>query len=240
MGFRPKATALGIPIAFHVLTDGKSGKITDRQVSTLIDNLNWAFRNSPFSFYLYRVDTTQDKAWYGNCVVNTKNQQKIRQKLALDTRYFINVYSCKLGERGLLGRSTFPPGYPGAQVSAFLQGVALDPLVLGSAGYPRGLALAHEIGHYLGLFHTFETVFNPGSNGCTAPGDLVDDTPTQAFNTFGACPSNVDSCPALPGADDISNFMNYSTDACWDHFTPGQVDVMVQAVSRFRPDLGTR
>lgn len=236
-----QASALAIPIAFHAITDGKNGKITAQQVAVLIDNLNWAYRNTPFSFFLYKIDTLKNKAFYNNCFFNTKNQEKLRKRLAVDTRRVINIYSCKLGKPDFLGIATFPPGYPipGTPGATHMQGIAVDPVVLGSAQFPYGLALAHEVGHYLGLFHTFETVFNPGLATCADPGDLVADTPAQAFHTFGACPVGIDSCPGLPGADDIRNLMNYATDECWDHFTPGQVGLMVEALQRFRPTLGT-
>ena len=235
-------STLAIPIAFHVLTDGKNGKVSAQQIAVLIENLNWAYRNTPFSFYLYKADTLKNKAWYNNCIFNTKNQQKLRKKLALDTRYVVNIYSCKLGKPDFYGIATFPPGYPipGTPGTTYMQGIAVDPVVLGSANFPYGLALAHEMGHYLGLFHTFETAFNPGQAGCADPGDFISDTPTQAFDTFGDCPVGLDSCPALPGADDIPNLMNYATDECWDHFSPGQVDLMLKAVQDFRPTLGTR
>ncbi len=224
-------------MAFHVLTDGRNGVIRAQNVAILIDNLNWAFRDTPFSFYLARLDTTKNKAWYENCVFNAKNMQKIRKRLARDTRSHLNVYTCKLGSPGVLGIATFPFPFPGAP-TGYLQGVAVDPYALGSAEYPYGHVLAHEAGHYLGLYHTFENAGNPDLAGCADPGDFVDDTPTQAFPTFGACPVGLDSCPALAGADDIPNLMNYSTDECLDHFTPGQAARMVWAVELFRPLLG--
>ena len=237
---RPKTT-IRIPIAFHVVTDGKNGIISSQQIATLIQNLNWAYRDSSFSFYLYRADSIKNKAWYNSCVFNTANMQKLRKKAAKDVRYYLNVYSCKLGKPNFYGIATFPPGYPVPNPGlTYLQGIALDPVALGSDQFPYGLALAHEIGHYLGLFHTFETIFNDGQAECADPGDLVTDTPSQAGNTFGACPIGRDSCPTLAGADDIPNLMNYATDECWDHFTPVQGDLMLYALEHFRPTLGTR
>ncbi|MES1241800.1 MAG: hypothetical protein ABUT39_09300 [Acidobacteriota bacterium] len=45
-----------IPVAFHMITDGKLGRVTTKQIKTLISRLNWGFRDTPFSFYLARVD----------------------------------------------------------------------------------------------------------------------------------------------------------------------------------------
>ncbi|RYO97600.1 hypothetical protein DL764_007274 [Monosporascus ibericus] len=83
------------------------------------------------------------------------------------------------------------------------------------ADYNLGLTAVHEIGHWLGLLHTFE------GYSCSGPGDLVDDTPQQAEATSG-CPRSKDSCPGVSGADPISNYMDYSSDPCFEEFTPGQ------------------
>jgi hypothetical protein len=70
----------------------------------------------------------------------------------------------------------------------------------------------------------------------------VDDTPTQGKHYLGSCFPNAgfDSCPALPGNDDIPNFMNYATEECLQHFSPGQIERMNQAVEQYRPTLGNR
>lgn len=62
----------------------------------------------------------------------------------------------------------------------------------------------HEVGHWLGLEHTFE-------NGCEEPGDYVDDTPYEAGPPeYGACPPpDLNSCPDKPGFDPTDNFMDY-------------------------------
>jgi hypothetical protein len=73
-----------------------------------------------------------------------------------------------------------------------------------------------EVGHWFGLFHTFQ-------DGCEGEGDMVDDTPAQLVTSNnGTCPAGKDTCPDLPGLDAWNNYMDYSSDICRDSFTLGQ------------------
>jgi hypothetical protein len=64
-----------------------------------------------------------------------------------------------------------------------LRGGVLAPM------YDQGRTLVHEVGHFLGLFHTFQ-------GGCMDPGDGINDTPPQGRPTYGSCAANngKDSC----------------------------------------------
>jgi hypothetical protein len=94
--------------------------------------------------------------------------------------------------------------------------------------YDRGRTATHEIGHYLGLFHTFQ-------GGGSEPGDDVDDTPAEAIAAYG-CPEGRNSS-AGPGEDPIHDFMDLSDDACLTGFTPGQGARTRALVSIYRPSL---
>lgn len=231
-----------IPIALHVIWDGKRGKLTQGQVDTLINNINWAYQDTPFQFYIARLDLTKNASWFNNCNSNTRNNMAMKKRLARDSRYYINIYSCNPYDPSVppglyvLGLSTLPFQYPNG---SYLHGILVHPNAFpgGAPDQPYGLTTAHEIGHYLGLFHTFESHFNASGDPCDDPGDFIADTPTQNGPTF-ACPASTDSCPALPGNDDVPNFMNYSTDECMNHFTPNQIGTMIVATATYRPTLG--
>jgi hypothetical protein len=76
--------------------------------------------------------------------------------------------------------------------------------------------ITHEMGHYCGLYHTFNgSSCGSLENDCETQGDRVCDTPPTGANF---------SCedPFCPTAD-FTNHMDYTPNYCRDHFTNGQI-----------------
>ena len=228
------ALAVGgqIKVAFHVIYSGATGNIPQSQIDAQIAELNKAYSgfyggaNTGYTFVLASVDRTNSSKWF-KMTPGTNAERQAKQALAKDIPHRLNIYTCKPGQN-LLGWSYLPNSYPEGD---WHHGVVMHyGSVPGGylAPYDLGGTADHEVGHYLGLYHTFQ-------GGCTAPGDQVADTPDEATATSG-CPGGKDTCPTA-GFDPIHNYMDYSDDACYTQFTTGQDFRMDAMVPTYRPSL---
>ena len=226
----PSGGSVTIPVAFHVIMkDASSGDVSDAMIQDQMDVLNDAFSGASggastgFSFQLVSIDRTVNRKW-ATIRSGSKNERDMKAALRDGGPETLNIYTGVLGGR-LLGWATFPwnvdasLSYDGVVIlNSSLPGGSAEP-------YNEGDTATHEVGHWLGLFHTFE-------GGCNAPGDEVSDTPFEASPAFG-CPTGRDTCTAA-GLDPITNFMDYSDDACMFAFTAGQGMRMGDAWTAYR------
>ncbi|MDY7093792.1 MAG: zinc metalloprotease [Acidobacteriota bacterium] len=219
-----------IPVAFHVVYQSRrgttEGNIPQQWIDDQIDVLNAAFAGTGFGFSLSSVDRTNNRRWFNKCD-NFNAESQMKSSLAISPATTLNIYTCKPGG-GILGYAYLPNQLPENDP---LHGVVLlySSLPGGSAApYNLGDTGTHEVGHYLGLYHTFQ-------NGCSAPGDYIADTPYEASPAFG-CPVGRDTC-ASAGLDPIYNFMDYTDDACMNTFTSDQAAAMQAAVATYKPSL---
>ncbi|MEO5859327.1 MAG: zinc metalloprotease [Pyrinomonadaceae bacterium] len=213
----PEAAGGTISVYWHVINNGSgiaNGNIPDTSIAAQLKILNDAYAMSGWQFSLVSTDRTTNATWYtctgGSCETQMKNA--LRQGTADD----LNIYSNNMGQ-GLLGWATFPSSYASQPK---LDGVVVlfSSLPGGSAvPYNQGDTGTHEVGHWMGLYHTFQ-------GGCvrsTSSGDGVADTPAEKSPAYG-CPVGRDTCRNIAGLDPIRNFMDYTDDSCMNDFSPGQ------------------
>ncbi len=218
------AATITIPVVFHVISeDGTraNGNIPDSLINSQINVLNQAYASTGFGFTLQSVNRVVNPAWYP-IVYGSNAEKQMKAALRAGGDGTLNIYSGDLSD-DLLGWATFPK----SKINSTDGVVILAESVPGGTATPynEGDTATHEVGHWLNLYHTFQ-------NGCKGQGDQVTDTPAEASPAFG-CPTGRDTCTA-PGTDPIHNFMDYTDDACMDHFTPGQAARMVSAWNAFR------
>jgi hypothetical protein len=196
----------------HVITDASgNGGPTASQIDRQMRVLNNGFELWGWSFNVVQVDYTANDDWY-TAGYSSREEREMKNALHIGSADDLNVYFNNMGG-GLLGWATFPSGFGGQPL---MDGVVIltDSLPGGSAApYNKGDTATHEVGHWMGLYHTFQ-------NGCTPNNDYVGDTPAEGSPAFG-CPAGRDTCtgPKYPGLDPIANFMDYTDDACMNHFT---------------------
>ncbi|KAJ4303934.1 hypothetical protein N0V88_001534 [Collariella sp. IMI 366227] len=166
------------------------------------DNDGWV---KSFRFALAGVDYTVNPTWAMDL-----DEMGMKKALRKGTYQDLNLYYVNGFQRsGLAGYCT----YPFADAAPGSDGYLRDGCTMNhdtmygsptSYEYNMGRVTVHEVGHWLGLRHTFE-------GGCVIHGDplFTQDTNAEAEPAFG-CPTGRDTCPDLPGLDPIGNPMDYT------------------------------
>jgi hypothetical protein len=246
-----------IPVRFNVVykdVGQGGGYLSDARINKQIQVLNKAYAGTGFSFVLEDVERKAQPEWFNLVSANGATPRYYRGsgKEVKMKQYFygdsdsetLNIYTASLAQ-SLLGWAYFPSDFDpdataGNPLPQYLDGVVLDYRSLPSvkndtgdtsvyANYGEGDTATHEVGHWLELYHTFQ-------DGCSEPGDYVDDTAAEASPAF-QCPIGRDTCTDTgvdPGVDPIHNFMDYTYDACMYEFTPGQATRMQTAWTSYR------
>ena len=261
----PSGMAYEVPVVVHVIhkggAPGSADNPTDQQVSSAIDLLNKFYSATasgyptvsqggifiPIQYVLAKRDPNCNAtnginhidgsvlagyADYGikyGAVTNGAADTDVKNLSRWPTGSYYNIWfvhkiTSSIG--GVVGYAD----YPGT--TSVYNGTVLD------VDYRNSTHLAHELGHAMGLMHTFE-----GSNGttCAAPetdcsvqGDKVCDT--EQGVAWPSCTAGaINPCTGVAYAGGQYNIMNYGS--CLNRFTAGQGDRALAGLETQRTSL---
>lgn len=211
------ADAADAKLQFVLASFDPQGNPTTGITRTETDVVNWnLFAPTSASNYAENVKDSDDggeNGWNRNC--------------------YLNLWVCNI-TGGVLGY-TNPPGG-----SAAKDGVVIGYKYFGRGGsaaseFDLGRTATHEIGHWLGLWHTWGDDFG----ACTGS-DGIDDTPNQGEeNYYTPTFPLTDACsPDFPGVM-FMNYMDYVDDVSMYMFTNDQVTKMRSIMEGTRDELLT-
>lgn len=182
-------------------------------------------------FFLANIDPEGHPATGINRVYSSRRSFNVlSETLAIselsywDANKYLNIWVTTLSG-GYLGYAEFPIGnYDGLEATDIderIDGVFIDHRAFGrntgtvEPPYGSGRTTTHEIGHWLGLIHTW------GDARCGT--DYCDDTPTaESSNNTLVCTPVYSSCRGITTRNMIENYMDYTVDSCMNIFTQDQ------------------
>lgn len=251
-----------VPVVVHIIHSGESlGSASNPTDATVINIMQQAsdrflhtsgatFPNNPYSGYNAEIQFCMAQRTPSN--VATTGVERYNNPAQASPSSFNSMVTYLNGLAWNKSRycnlfivTNAPPDYNFAGV------YTNDMTIYVSTIFWSGL-VAHELGHYFSLAHTFQGAC-PNSN-CLTGGDGVCDTQPKATSGYagGSCASPANSCttdPDDPSAnnpfrpvasgglgdkpDILENYMDY-TGPCWAAFTQGQVARMRNNISTSR------
>ncbi len=255
-----------IPTVVHVIQEDATEYPSDACILNQIDVLNEDFQainadtalvpqdfkpligNCDLEFCLATVDPQGNPSTGIIRIIDPTNanhsMSQSSQMKALsqwDPTRYLNIWITKTISGGILGYATFPTALTSNpnEDGIVLNGEYVGRNGCGAAPFDLGRTATHEIGHWLGLYHTFQGgCAGTTAVDCSTSGDEVCDTPPTSSSNFG-CPSVQNTCTETPTDmnDNTHNYMDYGDDACIIMFTEGQVDRMQAVLNTTRSNL---
>ncbi len=244
-----------LPVVVHIVHNNGPENISDAQVINAIDYLNEAYShvspydgpngvNTEIQFCLAKQDPLGNFTTGINRVVSatytdipyfdSAKDLALKNLSRWDPSLYINIWVIKNIQGSTAGYAFLPPG----GIASLYDGIVLEYGYMGSSKDANNV-LTHEMGHYLGLQHTFEG--GCPNNNCLTDGDGICDTPPDATKftcSDNSCVTDPDDPSAsnpfrsagLGGLGDqpdmTNNYMDYSSFSCQNAFTQGQKDRM--------------
>ena len=251
-----------IPVVVHVVHDindayGVGSNISYEQIENQINALNRSFSNvdnsAPYAvntgIQFCLVDTTRTSSSYTKLQVKDRDLMINATNLNSfsDSRY-LNIYvidefvNSSGNNSGIRGLGTFPSS--GTREGVIMQASRFGKYDLNCSNcvidnISEGKILAHEVGHYLGLYHTFQdSCSGMDSTSCKTEGDRCCDTPPVASENNSCNKNYYNSCYEIPFRQDmVENYMDYTPDNCRNTFTYDQTARMHFTLNTLRSSL---
>lgn len=256
------AAPLLLPVVVHIVHQGGPENLSNAQVQAALTHLNAAFAHTGYfaqqgvgtdaliQFCLARrtpdglptEGITRTASPLTDMILETQDLS-LKNLSRWPSKQYINIWVVRSISSTAVGASVGGYAFLPAAHGLTYDGIVVEAAGLGDA--PAEVAdLAHEMGHYLGLYHTFEG--GCLNANCLTDGDRVCDTPpdraTNAACPFNSCATDADDAsPNNPLTADVAdagwNFMDYSPQTCYSGFSTGQGLRMRLAVEGARKSL---
>ncbi|MCB9282973.1 MAG: gliding motility-associated C-terminal domain-containing protein [Lewinellaceae bacterium] len=247
-----------LPVVVHIIHDNGAENISDAMVLQGLDHLNQAYANigyydqntgvnTQIQFCLAKRDPDGNATTGINRVVSpltelnyTLQDLDLKNLIRWDPYHYINIWLvreiCNNNGCSVAGYAYLPGAHGGAH-----DGIVMEAKWFGSSNGNSGVQI-HEMGHYLGLYHTFEGGCT--NNNCLSDGDRVCDTPPDQSTVPVPCGGSANSCStdtqsgfATDQNDMFWDYMDYGNWNCYSAFTQGQADRMAFFIDNVRYSL---